>query len=198
MFWTPTPEPPSKFKGPKDATFYLYRWFDSHSRLPTLIELYRDGCISRAAFLRILGKQWSGFDNIAEYTLELCGTLGGADHTIRAMMTPKERHTFDALPDTVTIYRGCGEHNQDGVCWSLNRDVAATFPFLNRYQVATPLLVTATVLKVEIVALKVDRDEEEIIVFSDVEVTSVEPLSAEHGEALIKRHAEEVRKALNK
>lgn len=36
---------------------------------------------------------------------------------------------YDWLPDEFTIYRGCGPLNKGGFSWSLDRDVAAWFPF---------------------------------------------------------------------
>lgn len=54
--------------------------------------------------------------------------------------------------------------NQDGLSWTLNREIAISFPFLNRYRTDQPMLLTATVSRDRIAALKLDRDEQEVIV----------------------------------
>lgn len=80
-------------------------------------------------------------------------------------MTAAERAAYDALPSRVTIYRGCGDHNIFGTSWTLDESIARQFPFFHRYRVADPLLVTAQVNKRAILALKQDRDEQEVITF---------------------------------
>jgi len=52
-----------------------------------------------------------------------------------------------------------------GWSWSLKRDVAAKFPFYGRYQTEVPLLLTARIPKSRAAALKLARQEQEIIVF---------------------------------
>ena len=66
--------------------------------------------------------------------------------------------------DQLTVYRGCYATNKWGFSWSLEREVAARLPFLHRYrQEDQALLVRATVAKRDIVALKHDRQEAEVI-----------------------------------
>lgn len=65
----------------------------------------------------------------------------------------------------------------DGLSWSLDREIASKFPFLNRYRVAKPVLITATVSKSKILALKLDRGEREVITLVPKRV-SVEQLVA--------------------
>jgi hypothetical protein len=77
----------------------------------------------------------------------------------------------------VTVYHGCGVHNVDGVCWSLDRAVAERFPTLNRYRVDEPLLVTAQVDRNDVLAVKLNRYEMEIITFRP-QISKVEKLTA--------------------
>jgi hypothetical protein len=70
------------------------------------------------------------------------------------------------LPARVTIYRGCSPVNATGLSWSLDPAIAAKFPTHARYSPPDgqpPLLVTATVARSRIVAVKLDRDEDEVI-----------------------------------
>ena len=59
---------------------------------------------------------------------------------------------------------GCGPINKHGFSWSLSREVAMRFPFMRRYGTDTPLLLTATIRKDRAAALKLGRNEQEIIV----------------------------------
>jgi hypothetical protein len=65
----------------------------------------------------------------------------------------------------VTVYRGAGKANRHGISWSLAESVARKFPTLLRYWQKVPMLYTAEVRKQDIIALKLDRDEQEVITF---------------------------------
>ncbi len=141
---------------------------DSYSRLPTLIELWIDGRLTRKQFLRLLGEQWPIADNVSS-------NLAGLSHTpfmeqltgvVPEMMTKEERQCLESLPETLTIYRGCYANNEEGLSWTLSKDVAAKFPTFGRYRgEGRPRLITAAVPKNMIRAIKLDRGESEIITF---------------------------------
>jgi integration host factor subunit beta len=154
----------------------LIHYCNSYDRLPTLIDAYYSDKISLDELFMALRDNWTSFDNISRYMVDLEDILESGYRTIYLMMDKKEQEYFEELPDTVTIYRGCDEQNQSGICWSLDRDIAIEFPFLHRYKAKNPVLVTATVCKDEIVAVKLNRDEFEVIFFSP-ETTMVTPLT---------------------
>lgn len=138
------------------------RFCDSYSRMEVLIEI---GAMMRAAdWHLVLGQEWSCCDNIGQYRLQLRRMLP-KQGPVMSMMDSNERARYDELPDVITVYRGCGPGNLRGASWSLDRDVAARFPFLNRYRAFMPVVITATVRKHSVLALKLDRDEAEIITF---------------------------------
>jgi hypothetical protein len=157
----------------KEANDRLYGiGFNTSNRLPEVLDLAER--MTYESWLRLLGEHWSGFDHITDYKLELFGLTDGV-RPAKQMMDHKEWAAFEKLPDTITVYRGCGEHNKFGLCWSLDKRVAERFPFLNRHTAKTPLLVTAVAQKEDILALKLDREEQEVITF-DPEIISVEPI----------------------
>lgn len=140
---------------------------DSLSRLPELLGIqYR---MAEDDFLRLLGEEWSGFDNIGNHIDDLSDSplflIRGQEGVVKCeMMTPEEFAVFEALPDVITVYRGCYKPNKWGLSWSLSKTVAEQFPTLNRYrQDGQPLLVTAQAMKKNIIAVKLDRKESEII-----------------------------------
>lgn len=140
---------------------------NSYERLPTLLE-FAAWCDSDD-WLRELGCQWTGFDNVNIYADELADAVfmhHWDDNPIKPMMDEAELEAFDQLPEVLTVYRGCYAHNKWGFCWSLDRAVAERFPFLNRYGCeGRPLLVKAALQKTQVAALKLERSEAEIVTF---------------------------------
>lgn len=146
-----------------DATRHVDRHSNSYSRLEMVLTLR--GRMERPDWLRLLGDQWSGCDNIYQFKAELRRILGTRG-PINELMTEEELVVYQGLPATITIYRGCGPKNINGASWSLARDVASAFPFFMRYLTERPLLITATVAKERVLAVKLDREEAELITFS--------------------------------
>ncbi|TCP11332.1 hypothetical protein [Simplicispira metamorpha] len=154
---------------------YSYDWCDqllnfrgSTERLSRLLDSASE--ITTDDFLKLLGKYWEVMDDIGLHIDELRDALFDI-HQIEygplyTMMDPEEVEVFDDLPENLTVYRGCYENNKFGYSWSLKRNVAEAFPFLRRYrQLGKPILVTAQIEKSEAAALKLGRQEEEIILF---------------------------------
>jgi hypothetical protein len=148
---------------------------DSYSRLPTILDMHRS--MRETVWLKLLGDSWTSCDNISIHAEYLRAILSGKFNA-RPMMTSSEWRHLNALPETVTIFRGCGSHNLSGLSWTTERTIAEKFPFLNRYRVRDPQLIIATVAKRDIVAFKNDRDESEVIALRP-EVESIESLVAE-------------------
>ncbi|NOS97380.1 MAG: hypothetical protein HOP25_02775 [Methylotenera sp.] len=120
--------------------------------------------MGRRAWLKLLGEQWSNCDNIGFHSEELRKYL--PEKASKNMMSDEEFKAFCDLPDLVKIYRGCGLSNQNGLSWSLQRDVAEALPFQNKYKQDLPILLVAEVKKSSIIALKLERQEFEVIVNS--------------------------------
>ena len=146
----------------KDYYLLVARDTDSFERMDKLVSLHSE--MSHQDWLRLIGEYWSVCDTIHEHRLTLRRILG-TKGPIRLMMSEEENAAYDALPELVTIYRGCGV-TLLGASWSLDRAVANSFPFTNRYRVSDPILITATVKKQNILCVKLDREESEIVTFS--------------------------------
>lgn len=144
---------------------------NSYNLLPTIIGL---SCkLEVSDWLRLLGENWTACDNINQFSDELIGetplsyVLDGQDALRQHLMDEREADYFAGLAESVTAWRGCYAHNKRGLSWSLERATAERFPFLHRYRAeGQPLLVRAEVRKADIIALKLDRDEAEIITAS--------------------------------
>ena len=130
------------------------------------------------SWFKLLGVFWSSFDNTGEHSDYLRSAIGDK-RFIRPMMDALEARTLKSFPETITVYRGCGEHNIDGLSWSTERGVAERFPTFNRYRVEKSVLVTATVAFSEIVAFKQDRSENEVITLKP-NILRVQPITGIH------------------
>lgn len=140
---------------------------DSYTRMGVLIDHFE---VFDTDWFQQLGEWWCNCDNIAAYRDDLVKIFSltrkcTKTSKIDPMMTSEELAAFDALPDEIEIYRGCYANNKNGLSWSLDAEVARTFPFLNRYRQrdAEALLLKATVKKKDVVAIKLEREEAEII-----------------------------------
>jgi hypothetical protein len=156
-----------------DAAAEAMMLTNSYTRMTALHDLFFQ--MEREQWLRLLGDWWSICDDIGRHRSWLRIALPRLG-PVRELMTPEEQAAWDALPQTVTIYRGARSLKL-GVSWSLDRDVAAHFPFDLRYRLGgDPVLITARVRKRDILAIKLDRQEFEAIVFRGRRIVSREPL----------------------
>jgi hypothetical protein len=141
------------------------KWANSYERLPILLTFRRR--VPPEVWLQALGDEWIHMDNVGRLLRALRNSpLGDRIESgpVLEMMTPEELLAFAALPDPVPIYRGCYRRNRRGISWSTSREVAATFPAYQRYWgPGQPLLIEATVAKQGVLAVKLGRDECEVI-----------------------------------
>ncbi len=135
--------------------------------------------LTRRQWFSLLGQAWSICDNIGLYHQDLLVHFASATRAdLNAMMSRKERRKWDALPELMTVFRGCSPQTIDGLSFSLNYNIAVKFPFLNRYKTKHPLIVTAQVEK-RTTVLKLDRGEEEVIVTDPllISISHIEPIT---------------------
>jgi hypothetical protein len=143
------------------------RYANSYTRAPIVLDIQQH--MERSDWLRIVRDEWDGIDNLSKFRRQFKNALGFKG-PLPDMMTPKEQQRYDALPAQVTIYRGCSFFDKDagglhGMSWTLDFEVAKAFPTLGRYRVEYPVVYRATVKKSRILAVKLERGEEEVITF---------------------------------
>jgi hypothetical protein len=143
--------------------------------LPRLLELEEDDTyvMPDEVFLEVLGDMWPLCDNVGwcRENMELDGKVECALHSqvtsgtqhVPVMMYPEERAALADLPEHVTIYRGCGPQNRRGFSWTLCRDVAVRIFEKGLYGQKRPLLLTATIDRRLISAVKLGKEYEVIL-----------------------------------
>lgn len=135
---------------------------NSFSRLEVVLN--NSAHMDRLDWFRQLGDAWSSCDNVWRWRKLLASVLSSATpEELAAMMSDEDRARLAALPERVTVYRGCYPLNRVGLSWSLDEATARRFVTLNRYrQNAIPIIRTARAKRARVV-LKLDRGEAEII-----------------------------------
>jgi hypothetical protein len=154
----------------------ITRFCNSYQRIPAILRLESDPA-EPLKWFRLLGEEWTVCDNVGLHKDAILERLRDATRAqLDAMMNEEEQAAWAALPDEITAYRGCSSINQDGMSFSLDRDIAAEFPTLPRYRAEEPLLVEARIPK-RFSVLKLERSEQEIILTAKdaVVVVSITP-----------------------
>jgi hypothetical protein len=154
----------------------IIRKHGSTDRLPALLDLLEEDDFGRE-WLWALGELWIGFDGPGVHAdrvfQEVAERADNIESVIPELMSAEEYAAFQALPEELTIYRGCGSENMYGFSWTLDREIAAKFPFLTRYRSSRPMVLTARIPKSRAAALKLEGNEHEIIVFDYPEEPSI-------------------------
>ena len=149
---------------------------NTYEILPLLLDMQTE--VDQEAWLHMIGEHWPDFDNVSQHAFELSMNIPSGN--IPEMMDVGERKALAALPDVVTIYRGCDRASTDGLCWTLDKSIAERFLQFDRYRRADPVIVTATVHRADITAIKLGRNEQEVIVMPDA--VTITDINVIHGE----------------
>jgi hypothetical protein len=153
----------------------LYNAFPSPYSRP------RRSALSRSEWFTLLGENIPGCDNLWLLSRVLLRVeLKNATRAeLDCMMDERERAALAALPERISVYRGCYRINKSGLSWTTDRSIAEKFTRFNRYDRPgdTPLLLSGTTRRDRAV-LKLDRNEFEIIA-PNVRVTSTVVLPVE-------------------
>lgn len=156
-------ELPSHFDGARD---WISTECGSTEKFRAIFHLHDQ--MEFSEWLTLLGEFWTDSDNVGVYKDDLIWILrewlDEPESVIPELMNADEKEAFARLRDKITIHRGCGPINKLGISWSLNREIATRFPFSQRYHTDQPLLLTATISKDRVAALKLGRAEQEVIV----------------------------------
>ena len=126
-------------------------------------------------WLTLLGDYWKSCEDLWDHKKYLRRLLANKG-PLWPMMTAEDAECYRSLPDTVTIYRGCDRRWLTGLCWSLDRAVTESFPFMTRRKARYPVLITAEVPKLKIAAVLLGRGESEIVTCHAKRI-KVEPLT---------------------
>lgn len=126
---------------------------------------------------RLLRHEWSHSEINYPYEpiIKEAQVAGNLADIRRWFMTKEEHRAWQALPDALTLWRGGEEHICDaGMSWSYKQGIAERFveiAYSDRRRLlgigsfGRPVIVRATLSKSAIFAVKLDRQEHEVVKF---------------------------------
>lgn len=134
-------------------------------RLDAFLQVYKQ--MSEKDFWRLFMDIWSDSENI--YALKAIWI-----HLIRLkekpnfdlVITDEDRPTFDALPDTFTVYRGTDDSEDDdtdSLSWTIDKEQAQWFA--NRWSKDEPVVLEREISKSDVLSYYNGRSEKEIIIY---------------------------------
>ena len=126
--------------------------------------------LSDQEYWEMLGYVWTDSENICQHRSEaLKMMISDRDGRWQHLMDEEERHSFDKLPDVLTIYRGwCYEDAEHGMSWTLDESTANWFA--SRFAAGChvdPFVTTGRIEKSKVLAHFLGRRENEIVVDPD-------------------------------
>lgn len=148
----------------KEIHKVLLRHFDKPERLPAFDKV-KHRIRSKRQYWIIFSDIWSGSESLYQNHDVIDDVLTDEaleQHDHLHMMNKDERKAFDALPDMLTIYRGCWEGNIYGHSWTLNGEVALRFATRHAPD-GQPLVLGGKVPKAKVFALLTERNEDEVV-----------------------------------
>ncbi|MDA0345365.1 MAG: hypothetical protein O3C54_05325 [Proteobacteria bacterium] len=148
----------------KELTRLIFVEFDKHERLQAF-HTVKDSIRKPKQYWALFSGIWSNSESIYQNNHIIADVLTKealAKKEHLHMMDKTERKKFDALPDILTIYRGCWQENRQGFSWTLDKKTALWFA--NRIETGnSPILLSGKVTKDKVFALLLGRNENEIV-----------------------------------
>ena len=141
---------------------------DSYSRLDFLIDIWDS--YSEDVFLKMFFNWWTSCDTTPlniEHITNILGELEQLGSLQLKYAMPENLAEYLALPDELTVFRGCYAFNDDGICFSTDKQTAINFVNHARYKADgnQPILLTGKVKKADCLFFN-DRKESEILSLS--------------------------------
>jgi hypothetical protein len=139
--------------------------FDSYSRTEAMVYVVLSARREAADQIKVFHEwgnmcdaPWSWRSIIADILRRACSKVSLAE-----VLPPEARGFFDALPDLVSVLRGCEQGRERGLHWTTSRATAEKFASGQRCINPRPTLVTAQIPKRYIFAVFDNRNEAEIV-----------------------------------
>lgn len=149
-------------KSLKERDYSKYIWLHERAyRVNAFSEV--ESYLSDKSYWGILGTIWIDSENIYQnltfWNYFLKKDRDGKKH----FMSDEDLGVFNKFPETITVYRGCKEgQNENGYSYTTDESIASWFA--NRFNNGTPKVVELTVKKEDILAYTNSRGEKEVII----------------------------------
>jgi hypothetical protein len=138
---------------------------NSDDRAQRLLELTADS--DPAVFWQVFHQVWNNCDDTWYLQLDIIEALelNREAQPPRLFWNDEQKAFFDALPEVVTIYRGCSRERMRGVSWTTDKAVAEGFARGHRgITVPDAIVAEYRIAKPDIITVMPDIAESEVII----------------------------------
>jgi hypothetical protein len=119
-----------------------------------------------AVFWPVLIDWWPRVDGFRDWRREYLRLMRAKSKEARGVkyLDKDAMQWFDALPDTFTVYRGCGKRWVRCASWTLDQECAEFFARGGRFSSpASPVVASATISKAAVFFVTDQRNEKEVV-----------------------------------
>ena len=102
--------------------------------------------------------------------------FAGRQKRFKYLFQPEEKEAYNALPDKITVYRGCQQGYENGWSYTTSYDVAKWFALRHAAVGIMPRIVHATMRKKDVVAM-FDVNQEREILATKWDIINIEELT---------------------
>jgi hypothetical protein len=137
---------------------------NSEDRAEMMLDLTQ--IVESEVFWKVFHRCWSVCDDTWDLNDELieCLSFHYAQDYAWLHMDPEQRTFYEALPEIVTVFRGCSKERIRGVSWTTDGAVAQGFARGHRgMPPPDPVVAQARIPRSEIFTVLVDREESELV-----------------------------------
>ncbi|WP_439507404.1 hypothetical protein [Yoonia sp.] len=147
----------------EDRDHYFLGYVGSHERAALMYEKMSESSAEEAQ--KWFVANWVSCDSFYHVVDDIRDLLVDFNFSAERLVFEEDREWWDALPNTLHVYRGCEEGRDNGLSWTLDRSVAETFAQGHRgLRLSKPRIYEKTVYKTSVYFATNERAEQEIIV----------------------------------
>lgn len=153
----------SPAEGIIDALFGI--GIDSDGRAERFLELTADS--APAVFWQVFHQAWNTCDDTWYLQLDVIEALelNREAQPPHLFWNDEQKVFYGALPELVTVYRGCSRERMRGVSWTTDKTVAEGFARGHRgITIPDAVVAECRIAKQDIITVIPDRDESEVII----------------------------------
>lgn len=155
-------------------TLYIYL-HERPYRLSAFSEIENN--LRDTEYWSLLGSIYSDSENIWQMLTEWEDLLSSPRPSRQSFMSEDDLAKFNALPESMTIYRGFnGRGTESGLSWTLNKEQAVWFA--RRFDLPDGQVAVGSALKSDVIGYLGSRNEDEIVINPDyVQIEEIYSLS---------------------
>ena len=163
-----------KYKGHDFAAWWLNKdnyvlsgvGLESEDRAEIMLAIHFQ---TGADIVELCKQNWTSCDAFYKWNDEFKEIFIQKNVKVEDTLHMYDRDWFNSLPKQLTVYRGCTEGRQDGICWTADKGIAEEFAEGHRgIKNAKPMVYEATINKFDAFFAFNDREEQEIVWRADI------------------------------